>query len=323
MFRPLTVDSAVAGGMVYLMSEIEKMDPKVREPLTSVTFMRDMPIKSGGGWVNFSTNFFVDYGVSSPNLYGLVGTGTTDVPIVQGNVTKDVYRVFNWSNIMKISFIDMNLAQQAGRSLEDIYNTGIKLNWNKTMDLVTYQHLYPGVYGLVNDPNISHQAASLSAANQMTQWIQGQKTADEIIYDIETAQVTTWGNSQYDVTGMATHILIPPIQYTYIASQKVSAAGNVSILSYILENNISKTQGRDLKIYPSRWCISAGLSGVDRMVGYVADENKIYLDVTVPITRVMTMPSVTDGGTYNTLFAGQISSVKKLYTSTIIYIDGV
>src|SRR5579872_6020390 len=56
-------DAAVAGGMAFLQSELEKLDPKVREPLTSVTWMRDVIVKSGGGWVDFTSVFSVDYGI--------------------------------------------------------------------------------------------------------------------------------------------------------------------------------------------------------------------------------------------------------------------
>jgi hypothetical protein len=320
-FRPLTIDAAVGGGNVFLTSELEKLDPKVREPLTSVTYMRDMPIKSGGGWVNFTSNFFVDYAISGPNLYGLMGTQTTDIPVIQGNISKDVFRVFNWGNILKVSFIDLQLMQQAGRSLEDLLNTGIKLNWNKTLDLVTYTHAYPGIYGLLNNPDVSATSVAQAESGNGTEWIY--KTPDEIINDINTALLATWAASEYDVSGMATQLLLPPAQFGYMATQKMSLAGSTSILTYLLENNIAKTQGRDLKIFPSRWCIGAGLAGTDRMVAYVADADRLYLDITVPIQRVMTMPTVSEGGAYLTLYSAQVGQVKILFFQTIAYLDGI
>src|SRR6185312_4729151 len=69
--RMQALDAAVANGMVFLESELEKRDPKVREPLTSVTWMRDIPVKSGGGWVDFTSNLYVDYGITGPNGYGI------------------------------------------------------------------------------------------------------------------------------------------------------------------------------------------------------------------------------------------------------------
>ena len=64
-FRAQTSDAAVSGGMVFLQSELEKLDPKVREPLTSVTWMRDIPVKSGGGWVDFHVVVEIESGIRS------------------------------------------------------------------------------------------------------------------------------------------------------------------------------------------------------------------------------------------------------------------
>jgi hypothetical protein len=321
-FRVMMKDAAVGGGQVFLQSELEKLDPKVREPLTSVTWMRDIPIKSGGGWVNFTSTFNIDYAMAGPNFYGLMGTQSNQIPVMQANIGKDIYRVFNWGNVLKVSFIDMQMMQQVGRSLEDILDKGIKLNWNKTLDLVTYvgpfsDTVYPG---LLNNPLVTAAAVANGAAGTPA-W--NTKTPDEILYDVNAAMVATWAASQYDVTGMANQILIPPAQFAYIVSQKVSLAGNVSILNFLLENNIGKSQGVDLKIFPSRWCIGAGAASTDRMMAYVNDDNRLYLDITVPINRVMTMPTVMEGGAYLTLYLGQIGQVKFLYFQPVGYFDGI
>lgn len=318
-----TFDAAVAGGMAFLQSELEKLDPKVREPLTSVTWMRDVPVKSGGGWMEFTSVFSVDYGISGPNMYGLSGDQTNTIPIVQANLKKDIYRVFNWQNVLKVSFIDMQKLQGVGRSLEDMLDKGIKLNWNKTLDLVTYQGPFSSYPGLVNQGNSITAASVAAGAAGSTLW--SKKTPQEIMLDINTAMVTTWAASQYDLTGMANHILIPPTQYADIANRIVSQAGNVSVLTYLEQNNIGKSQGVDLKIFPSRWCIGAGAGSpaTDRMVCYVNDEDRVYLDVTVPIQRVMTTPTVQEGGAYLTLYAGQVGQVKFLYTQPVLYQDGI
>ena len=39
--------SAVSSGLAFLVSELEKMDPLLREPLTSTTYPRDINIESG------------------------------------------------------------------------------------------------------------------------------------------------------------------------------------------------------------------------------------------------------------------------------------
>ena len=49
----MTMDAAgIASGGAFLVSELEKRDTMIREPLTSVTYPRDVPIDVGGGWVD-------------------------------------------------------------------------------------------------------------------------------------------------------------------------------------------------------------------------------------------------------------------------------
>jgi hypothetical protein len=285
--------------------------------------MRDMPVKSGGGWLEFTSQFYVDYGTSGPNTYGLQGTQATTIPTVQANILKDVFRLFNWQNTLKVGFIDMQKLQQVGRSLDDMLDKGVKLNWNKALDLTTYQgpNAAGGYTGLVNNASVS--ASSVATGGQgSTTWVK--KSPGEILYDVNAAMVSTWAASQYDVTGMANQILVPAAQFAFIASQPVTTAGSVSILTYLLENNIGKSQGVDLKIFPCRWCAGAGSGATDRMVCYVNDEDRIKLDVTVPIQRVMTTPTIAEGGgAYLTLYAGQMGVVKFLYTQPALYQDGI
>jgi hypothetical protein len=321
--RMQVMDAAVAGGMVFLESELEKRDPKVREPLTSVTWMRDMPVKSGGGWVDYTSNLFVDYGMSGPNGFGIQANQTTLIPTVQANLTKDLYPTFNWGNVLKVNFIDMQKLQGVGRSLDDLLDKGIKLNWNKTLDQLAYTGPFNSTAkpGLVNNPNISASSVATGAGGSKL-WIN--KTPAEILYDVNTAMVSTVAASQYDVTGMADTILIPWAQYAYIASQLISAAGSVSILTYLLENNIGKSQGINLKIFPLRWCVGAGSGATDRMVCYVNDPDRVVLDITVPIQRVMTTPNISSGGgAYLTLYQGQFGVVKFLYLTPALYQDGI
>lgn len=319
-----TTDAAIGSGMAFLTGELEKRDPRLLEPLTSVTWMRDIVAKTGGGWIDFSSNYFVDYASTGGNENGIIGGETDNIPIMQANINKDLFKVFTFSNILKVPFVDQAKLQGIGRSLDDILDKGIRLNYNKSIDNVVYVGLpNNNVFGLVNNPAITATSAATGASTH-TQWnfAGAPKTPDEILYDINKVITDTWTASEYDLTGMANHILIPPAQYTYLVNTKVSNAGNISILQYLLENNIAKNQGRDLSIEPSRWCIGAGTGGTDRMVAYVNDEDRVNFDLPVPLSRVMTQPDVTQLA-YLTAYAAQLGQVKFLYTQCAKYVDGI
>ncbi len=325
-FMAKAYDAATASSMAYLVGELEKRDPKVREPLTSITYPRDIVIKSGGGFVDWTSVMHVDYGTSGPNNFGIMGGASNAIPMMQADIGKDIYPVFPWMNALRIPWFDMQKAQQVGRSLDDLLNTGVKLNWNKALDLMTYMGFASGVGnntgGLVNNTLITAVLAAAGASGKTT-W--ANKTPQEIQADINYILNSTWAASQYDLTGMADSILVSPAAYG-ILTAPMTIAGCNSILEYVLANNVAKQQGREINILPSRWCIGAGEvvggAATDRMVGYVNDEDRVYLDIPVPIMRAMTMPDAKDGAFY-TLYAGQVGVVKFLYKEPAIYVDGI
>lgn len=316
----LTNDAAIGGGMAFLNAELEKRDTRLLEPLQSVTWARDIVAKTGGGWVEYTSNYFADYATTGGNENGIIGGQTNDIPIMQANVGKDVWKVFNFANILKVPFVDQQKLQGIGRSLDDILDKGIRLNYNKSIDNIVYTGISTmNIYGLVNSPVIT-AAAVANGAGGTAAW--STKTPDEILNDVNQVITATWAASEYDLTGMANHILIPPAQYTYIVSTKVSNAADKSILQYLLDNNIGKNQGIELTIAPSRWCIGAGAGGKDRMVAYVNDEDRVNFDLPVPLSRVMTQPEVTQMA-YLTAYAAQIGQVKFLYPQCARYADGI
>lgn len=318
---PMALDAkSAADGMAFLVGELEKRDMTINEPLTSVTWPRDIYANTGGGWVESTSNMFADYRTTGGNEHGLIRGQTNDIPVVQGNISKDLYKVYPWSNILKIPYIDQQKLQSIGRSLNDILDNGIKLNYNKTLDFMVYEGLVDDdVYGLINNPVITAMLADTGASGQTT-W--KNKSPDEILEDINVTITRTWEQSEYDLSGMANHILIPPIQYAYLVSRKVSDAGNISLLTYLVENNIAKNQGIELKIDPSRWCTGAGVGGSDRMFAYVNDKKKVLIDIPVPLNRAMTEQSAKDLA-YYTPYIANIGQVKFLYNQCAMYIDGI
>lgn len=319
VFRGKAQD-AVFSGMAYLTGELEKVDPKVREPLSSVTWQRDISAKTGGGWVDYTSTFDVDFGTTGPNDQSIISGSSNTVPVMQVNTSKNLFKVFTWGHMMQISFIDQAKVKQIGRSLEDLINKGIRLNYNKTLDQNVYKGFTRlGTTGLLNDANVVVTTAAKGASGKLA-W--ATKTPDEILQDINQALVDAWIASEYDLDGMPNHILVPPSQYAYLVKQKVSEAGNISVLNYLLENNIAKNQGRDIIIEPCRWCIKAGSGGTDRMLVYVNDEDKVNFDITVPINRMATDIDLR-ATAYLTLYVAQIGQVKFNYYQPVRYVDGI
>lgn len=312
--------SGTSTGLVFLAGELEKQDPRLLEPLTSLTAPRDIDMKPGGGWTSITSNVFVDYATSGSDEDSIIGSETNNIPVSQANISKDVFKVHTFSEILRVPLFDELKLQQIGKSLSTILDDGIRLQHSKMIDRNVYVGISKtGTYGLINNPLVTASNAAASASTTRT-WIT--KTPTEIMNDVNQLLTNTVIASEYDLSGMANRILIDWPNYSYLVNTPVTIAGTQSILSYLLENNIATKQGRPLEIFPSRWCTGAGVGETQRMVAYVKAENRVNIDLPVPLSRVMTTPNTTSAS-YETIFASQFSQVKFLYYTCAAYLDGI
>ena len=320
----LTLDAdAVSSGLAFLESELEKLDPMLREPLTNTTYPRDIDIESGGGWVEATSAFNVEYGVTGGEADG-VGGIQNNIRRIQADVSKDLYKVLPYEVSMSIKIQDQLRGAVTGRSIEQMYDDGIRLDFDKYMDINTYlgQQAY-GTEGLVNNSLITPASVKNDGTGSSTLW--KNKTPEQILRDIDDAILAAWQAAQYDNTAIPNHILIDPENFAYLNRTVFAANGAtapISLLKYLLENNIAKAKGVDLFIGECRFCIGAGAGGTNRMVMYVNQRRFVGMDVPVPLGRVMTQPNITTAS-YDSLYMANVGQVKIHYTEPFIYRDGI
>lgn len=319
---PVMDAAGVASAGAFLVSELEKRDPNIRKPLTSVTYPRDINVNTGGGWVDYVSAMGVQYGLTGGSGAGpVIAGGANGIPVIQASVDKGVFKAHVFAVAMRIMFVDMQRANFIGRSLDQMLTDGIRLSYDKHMDQNVYTGITEyGTYGLVNHPDAVVTAVADAATGGTSNW--SDKTPDEILADINTAIITTWAAAGYSQDAIPNHILIPYEEYSYILSTKVTELAGKSILDYVLENNVAAKEGGGLYIGPTNWCKGAGAGGVDRMVVYVNHERFVNVDELVPLNRVMTQPNAANA-CYDTTYMANISEVQVFYPNTITYWDGI
>lgn len=317
-----TMDAAgIASGGAFLVSELEKKDPLIRKPLTSVTYPRDININVGGGWVDYVSAMSVAYGLTGGSENGPVQAGGANgLPIVQASVDKGVYKAHVFATALRIMFVDMQKANFIGRSLDQLLQDGVRLSYDKHMDANVYVGLSNyGTTGLVNNPDATETTVANGAAGTAT-W--ATKTPLEILEDINSAITAVWAAAEYDTEAMPNHILIPYEQYTYIMNTPVTDLATETILDFVLKNNVAAKNGGSLFVGATRWCKGAGTGSKDRMVVYVNHERYVNVDELVPMTRAMTQPNAANA-CYDTAYMANISEVQVFYPQTIAYFDGI
>jgi hypothetical protein len=101
--------------------------------------------------------------------------------------------------------------------------------------------------------------------------------------------------------------------------------GFESVGRYLEANNIAKASGVDFRIKPvaNPWIATQGAGGTSRGVFYRNDPNNIILHAPQAPQKVFTVPSVKDGGSYETLFNGCIGQVQFKRNQSFFYLDAI
>jgi hypothetical protein len=319
-------DATSGSGLAFLASQLELPNVDLVTPLASVTHARDIPMKSGGGYVEYLSAWSSDYSASGGNELGLQGTNNVDIPMIQTNINKGIWIAYNWQISQRVAFIDLQrlidskkLGMPAPFSLQQLLDDGVKLTWNKALDRVVY-------LGWLNQPGLMNNTAVTSVAapnGAQGSPLWSKKSPTEILNDVNSMILYTQENSGYDVEGIADTLLVD-FEHWSLLNQPMTIGGFNSLLEYILMNNAAKRQGIDFGILPlaDPWISTQGVGGTSEALAYRKSEKSLYIQVPQPIQKVFTVPSVEQAG-YLTLFSGCIGTVQWLRPTTAVYYYGI
>ena len=302
----------------FLMKELEKVDDVILEPLSGTDWPRDMPVITGGGLAESIASIDVTYASTGGEDDNLFFDMANDIPVIQADMSKSVARTFNFAEYMAFSVMEREKMMGIGRDPETFLNKGIRLHCDKLIDRNCYQGFEKvNSTGLVNNPGIARISAA-TAAGGGTRW--SQKTADEILNDINSAISALWKDNDCSIDALPNHILVPVEQFGALVTRKVSDDSERSILTYVLENNLTTQQGGELVISPCKWCSRVGSSRSDRMVVYCNRIDRICFNLTQPLRRMETEYAEMR---IKIPYIAQFSEVRFLYPSTVRYMDGI
>ena len=319
-FSVATRRLAVNDSYTFLMKELEKVDDVILEPLSGTDWPRDMPVITGGGLIESIASIDVTYASSGGDDDNLFFEAANDIPVIQADLSKQVARTFNFAEYLAFSVMEREKMTQVGRDPETFLNKGIRLHCDKVIDRNVYRGFNKtSSTGLCNNPNITRSAAvPHTSGGTDTQW--ENKTADEILADINAAISALWRDNDCSSDALPNHILVPVEQFGALVTRKVSDDSERSILTYVLENNLTAQQGGDLTISPCKWCKGIGSDGSDRMVVYMNRVDRICFNLTQPLRRMDTEYS---DMRIKIPYIAQFSEVRFLYPSTVRYLDGI
>lgn len=323
-----TVDSTGA----FMVGELERLDLTLHQPLAAVTWSRDVDLREDVSIADEISAFTVSSfasagGLGTGNSIGngkaWIGKNTDQITGISVDIAKTPQPLRPWGMELKYTVLELESSARLGRPIDDQKYQALQLKYQMDVDEQVYVgDTSTGDKGLVNHGSVTAQNV-VAGASTNTKW--NTKTPDEILTDVNTALTTTWANSGW--SQMPSRLLLPPAQFGYISTAKVSSAGNVSILKYILENNILTTSGMGkLEILPLKWLNGAGVGGtlgtagtVDRMVVYLKAKDHVRYPLTMLSRTALQFDSIYQKTTY----FGRLGVVEWVYPETAGYYDGI
>jgi len=313
-----TMDSALA----FYINQLENLDKRLYEPLVSVSWGRDIKLRPGISMSNESTSFIQSAfsGVGSlENTQGQmpwISAETTAIPGVSVNGRKLVKPLRILGREVSYTSVELERSQLTAQPIDvqkiDALNQLYQMN---TDQMVYVGSDDVGATGLVNSADVTATTVANGVSGSPL-W--AQKTPDEMLNDVNTLVEGSWAAAAYAVC--PGKLLLPPLQFSYIASQKVSSAGNVSVLKFLMENSIAnQVNGRPLDIQPLKWLVGEGAGATDRMVAYTNDETRVRFPM-VPVRRET---AYYQGIRYTAPYIWAFGEMEFPYPETVRYADGI
>ena len=321
-FDSHTVDSAG----VFLIQELERLDQTLHMPLASVTWSRDIDLREDVSIADelssFTNSSFASAGGPSPSGKSWIGKNATEIGGISLDIGKTASPMTIWGMNLDWTIIELQAAQQLGRPVDAQKMAGMQMKWQMDTD----EQVYIGdatitdsagnpLTGMVN----SSSAKVAVITNAITgNWRTAPATPDQVLNDVNTLLNLSWAATGYAIC--PGELRLPPLEFTWLVNQKISSAGNISILEYLKANSLCNSiNGRPLNIQPLKWLVGRGAGGTQRMMAYTKDPLRVRFPM-VPLQRT---PLEYRGLYQSTTYYGRLGAVEIPYGETMAYMDGI
>lgn len=282
----VTYDQATADASgVFLVGELERLDQRLHMPLASVTWSRDIDLREDvtiaderSSYTNSS--FAQAQGISGSNK-AWVGKESSAIVGVSLDIGKTVQPLELWAVQLSWTLPELQSAQQLGRPVDEQKYMAMLLKHQMDTDEEVYMgDSVLGMNGLLNHSLLTNTGNAVTG-----NWASA--TPAQILADVNSLLNSVWQAAAWAV--IPDKLLVPPTEYGILVSTLISSAGNISILEFLLRNNLANANGQKLEIQPVKWATGTNNAGngptaTDSMFAYVKDPMRVRFPM-VPLQR--------------------------------------
>ena len=327
-FDAATMDSAGA----FLVGELERLDPTIHLPLSSVTWQRDLDLRTdvqiGDETASYTLSSFGQAGGVNSNGINWASKDGTAIP----RATLDIGKIANPLNLVtyEVSYTipELKSSEQTGRPIDTQMLAAMSLKNQMDADQVAYIGdpaiiLASGsaLSGLVNSALVTN-ITTVPADGTASSTYFSAKTPAQILRDVNTLLISVWSATGYSEP--PSKLLFSPTVFGYLSTTPVSigTTGTAeTILTYLKTRNIL-TAEKDIpiEINAVKWLDKTVRgAGSDRAVAYIQKPNFVRF----PLVPIQPVAPQFRGIWVAVPYYGRIGVTEVVYPETVGYIDGL
>ena len=286
----------------FLSTTLAKLHKELYEPLYFVTWQRDIPFETGGGFVDYVEYYTVNWAGIMNEYRNLVGNNANYIPRVNAGLNQMRVNVYTYEVAYDLRFIELEKMKKITlqKSIQEIYNNAIVAGW----DLFVQDIAYTGVAG---GKGLFNATTDKGFAG----------LTDDAVTGFFNGLIETYlRDSNMNVNIIPDTFLVP----TFVMSDLVGRSSPLytsNLYSFILEHNLAMAQsGKEVKItIEGRPALNdLGTAGKGRIVAYRKNKQFVRIDIPYPIQHFITLPNI-DKMSYTTAFVGQVSEIQLPYNT--------
>lgn len=297
----------------FLTTSLAKLHKELYEPMYFVTWQKDVPVETGGGFVDYVEYYSVDWAGIMNEHRNVVGNGANYIPRVNAGLNQKRVNVYTYEVAYDLRFVELEKMKKIAlqKSIQDIYNNAIVAGWDLFVQDVAYTGI-AGSTGLFND------------GNTLTATITNTSTTNKGFEGLSDSAVVAFFNglferyltdSNMNVKVLPDTILVPTFVMSDLVS-RFSALYSSNLYQFIIDHNLGKAQDGNLKItIEGRPALNDLNSGKGRIVAYRKDKHFVRIDIPYPMQHYITLPNI-ERMSYTSAFVGQVSAVQLPYNQS-------
>lgn len=314
--RPFIGDAAVHdSNFAFFTTTLANLHKELAEPKTFVTYLQDIPVTYGGGFVDYSIYYTVNWSGLLDDMRAVTANNANYLPRVNAGLTQEKVNVYTYEVAYDMRFLELEKIKklELQKSIEEIYQNAIVAGW----DLFVQKVAYLGINetgGLFTSPKVTPVTIDNSSASADHKGFVGM-TDQAIVAFFNKIFGMYLTETNTNISLLPDTILVPSFVGVELSS-RFNTLYTSSLRKYLAEHNMAVDESDGelprVKIATRPQLDDLGTAQKGRIVAYKNDKAFVRVDIPYPIQHYITLPNV-EKMSYTTAFVGQVSEIQLPY----------